>query len=406
VDLRQCWNSFSHYKREFKDQGKAGRVTSEPGSWLDYAGGAWITRHWWREGNCPSLPCWNVGAFGSPDNPVIGLPGMWSLDEDDGLLIPAPTDLEQLLTDAAMHLLPGIQPKISLINSILELKDIKSIGSTLGSISKHVDKLQKLKNLQTGESFFSQFSQASMNELSRSAGDIYLQYKFNIAPLLSDVRGLQDTVNTAEKRAQRLLSQSARVITRHHTVTIDDSYDSDPNANDYVSDWHWLEIPLTEGGFCAFNSRSHRKVELVPAKFHVELQFSYGYTAFQRQNAAFLTLLDRVGVNFDPAILWNATPWSFVADWVVGFGQWLGQFRRANMEPVIVIHKSLWSIERVRRIYCSVDMQLNQGVPTSFVQETAYRRQLFQMTAHSLTTSGLSLTETSLGLALFATRRR
>jgi hypothetical protein len=78
-----------------------------------------------------------------------------------------------------------------------------------------------------------------------------------------------------------------------------------------------------------------------------------------------------------------------------------------NLEPVILIHRSLWSITRIRRAYCQVDVYNGpQGIPVSTVIETAYRRSLFTMTSNLIESSGLSPNEVSLGLSLALTRRR
>jgi hypothetical protein len=42
------------------------------------------------------------------------------------------------------------------------------------------------------------------------------------------------------------------------------------------------------------------------------------------------TKLDLLGVRLDPSIVWNAIPFTFVVDWVVDVGSFLGSFARDN----------------------------------------------------------------------------
>jgi hypothetical protein len=152
---------------------------------------------------------------------------------------------------------------------------------------------------------------------------------------------------------------------------------------------------------------NRRRVVLEPIKFHVEWQYSYYYTDFQKQNAALFAALDELGINLNPAIIWNAIPWSFALDWIVGLGKALDQFKQANMEPVVCIHRALWSVSRTRSIYIEVDTDTSQkGVPAGKSVETAYRRsRYFPSEYSSIQTSGINLSEASLITALVSTRR-
>jgi hypothetical protein len=48
--------------------------------------------------------------------------------------------------------------------------------------------------------------------------------------------------------------------------------------------------------------------------------------------------LDNLGVRLDPAIVWNAIPFSFVVDWVVDVSGFLGSFARDNYPINVVVH--------------------------------------------------------------------
>lgn len=124
-----------------------------------------------------------------------------------------------------------------------------------------------------------------------------------------------------------------------------------------------------------------------------------------------LGLLDALGVNSNPAILWNAVKYTFILDWVLGVGRYLDQFKRPLMEPLVNIHGALWSVSWNRRTEWSktyFDDILGQEVRVVMpaIEETAYGRHLFMPGKSSLTTSGLTSSEVILGGALLVARSR
>jgi hypothetical protein len=122
-----------------------------------------------------------------------------------------------------------------------------------------------------------------------------------------------------------------------------------------------------------------------------------------------LAMLDALGVNLNPAIIWNAIPWSFVVDWVVGVGRWLDQFKSRNLEPVCLIHRYLYSVRIQRSTMCFSNI-----LPTTLGHspwggnylaaqhtEIAYRRSPGMPDLYrAIETSGLNPKEFSLGSAL------
>jgi len=357
---------------------------------------------WWYTGSAPSGSAWS-GYFGPPDSPLLGLPAMFWFDSEGEPSVPPPDGLNDLLAFAFERMMPEIKPNLSLINSIVELKDFKSFGSTLDNIGSLIDKTKRITRY--GKSLASMMSKHSCRSLASESGDIYLQYKFNIAPLLSDIKGIFDSFKAYQRQAIQLVNRSGSRRVKHFVKMIDSTQPCEPEFGPWVA----FDYPFQNGIGSRTETvwaRPRRTVVLPPAKFHVEIEYSYVYSAWQKQHAALFTALDDLGINFNPQILWNAYPWSFVVDWVVGVGHLLGQMRTSNMDPTVTIHSALWSILRSRRITCAIDTKSGDtAVPTSFVLETAYRRSLIPRTVYSVQLSGLDLTETSLAAALVSTRR-
>lgn len=212
-------------------------------------------------------------------------------------------------------------------------------------------------------------------------------------------------LHRVDKQISDLITRSGRVQTRHFGAKLNERPDTNTLNAAY-------SIDQGSGGslYTAPSCRSRIVSINSPSVFHVEIMYNYNYTRYQIEHARILSLLDAFGVNLNPAIIWNAIPWSFVVDWVFGVSRWLDQFKLQNMAPAINIHQALWSISRYRQTFST--FRLGQGtyakcpmMPMPTVTEVAYRRQVFRPTASSIQSSGLNLKEFSLGSALVFARK-
>jgi hypothetical protein len=147
-----------------------------------------------------------------------------------------------------------------------------------------------------------------------------------------------------------------------------------------------------------------RAVSYSDRTFHATLDYTFSYvnlSAFDDETAA---LLDVLGVNFNPAIIWNALPWSFVVDWLIGVSQWVDQFKVRLLEPVTYVHQYCWSTRIARQI--RLDYGWDAVQPVARISELAYKRQVHQPDyVREIQLSGLSLKEFSLAAALGLSRR-
>lgn len=399
---RHIWKDFEHYKcsSSISGTGQVPVVTTyhmlydfAPAGWGYHLGGS-------------SDPIMGFSGFGGADNPTSGLSPLYVQSLGNRHIVPEPADLEILKQRALSYTMPIIKSELSLINSLIELKDIKSLKGTvknaltLAQSVTFVVKTQRSKLLKTKAGI------VTVHELLRGVADGYLQFAFNIKPLISDIRGIYTAFANIEKRMNALITSSAKTQVKHYSVKLNELVDPPKETNYHLS-------ALSEGTR-RWSSDSHREVFSESSKFHMQVEYNFNYTRYQIEHARLLGILDSFGVSKLTSIVWNALPWSFVIDWLIGVNRYIDQFSTSFMEPVINIHRCLWSITRTRRIYCSYDMNVNMkdypgyktGIPASVTQETAYRRQLWEPTASSISVSGLTLSEFSLGSALVISRRR
>jgi hypothetical protein len=412
---RRQWNSFEHYKCSRKSPTVAllmpvlmrtydlepHRCQAKFGHWRYGVGGF-------------SAAGGGIEPFGEPGLPISGLTGLYSKRADGGF-VPPPADLDKLNTLAMKTMLPAIKSELSLINSLFELKDFKTLPRSLKSI---VDTLNTLKvgTISLNLHRIGAYTKATLRQLLRGGSDAYLQQQFNILPLLSDIAGIQSALSKSEKAINDLVARSGRVQVRHFAYNYNElkdtpeeksaSYYMYPVGGPYGVPAAFLQYTA---GYCTRNVSNH------PSVFHAQIEYNYNYTQYQLAHAQVLGLLDSFGVNLNPAIIWNAIPWSFVIDWVISVSKWLDQFKVQNMEPKINIRRYLWSIKRERYVFTRKHFltTLGSGAPVQhstgvlpLTIETSYRRHVGMPSTSLIQSSGLSLREVSLGAALVLSRRR
>jgi len=395
---RRFWKSFQHYKC-WSDTSSAvspggAHITadmSDSNKYLDVA-----------QCNEPYVLCGT--GYGPAGIPLQGLPDFY-VPLDSGGFIPSPISLDDCIAWSLKSMLPTIKGQLSLLNTLYEFKDVVSVKR---SARLAINTFKQLKS-----KIAPKYARNSLRMLSHLSSDVYLQLKFNVLPLISDVQGMYRALSNYKKRINDLISRSGRTRTSHFTKFLNE-YDANVDSGDGAN--HGL-------GYCYYGSGTYPTVVLVsdrrqvithPTIFHAEIQYNYNYTDYQRVHAHVLALLDAVGVNLNPAIIWNALPWSFVVDWVVNLSSFLDSLKEGNMEPKINILQYSWSVSRRRDIflsgkvaarkyysgYDSTTYYPKEYISYPAVHETAYRRQVGLPNMNLLLTSGLSLTELSLGAAL------
>jgi hypothetical protein len=389
------WKDFQHYKIVPGDPitGIMGGLpiltnASNP-SWIElgYGKNPYIGAGTYNGAGGYDLP------FGDPGALNAGLQAMYVVQPDQGF-VPPPADLEMHKQRALNVMLPAIKAELSLVNTIIELKDFKR---PVKRVLEFIRTPKGWKNF-----VISQWGNRALGELDRRAAQGYLEYRFNLAPLVSDICGIYAALSRAHSQMNDLLTRQGRVQRRH-----------------YAFNWREFdEYETSNGAYVGYFAPAHkldpcnllhhtREVFSDPTVFHAMIEYNYNYTRWQVQTAALGSLLDSLGVNLNPAIVWNAIPFTFIVDWVIGVSRYLQQYTYHNMEPEINIHRALWSVKRGRRIrvqkwttsgyygyLCSNRVSLPE------VSETSYRRTNWIPTRSSIQLSGLSPTEFSLGAAL------
>lgn len=322
-------------------------------------------------------------------------------------IVGPPPNHEELRLNALRAMMPGVRARLSLLNSLYELKDMVSVPHTLRKIRDFVRLgAGGLPLKQALAQLLSRAGRRNLaaiaNEQSKRAADAFLQLEFNVLPLISDICSFHTALRSASKDISRLLANAGQPITSHWGKNFEFSEEGSTEwsaATGPTQMWPWSDC----ASYCT------TRWSKISCEYHATMQYDYSLTAFQVEHAQLLGYLDELGVNLNPRIIWAAIPWTFVIDWVVGVSRWLDQLKVRNMDPIVHILQWCDSVRYTRtydgsKTIWSTLGKLTNNAPMPRATEQAYRRFTDFPSYNSFITSGLSPMEMSLGAALLRTR--
>jgi hypothetical protein len=381
-------------------------------------GDPFAVSYWVGNELSPAFDWYKHGGIGGAMHPDVAYLDLDLVISNQGF-IPDPTNLSDLKQRSLNSMLPGVKSEMSLINSVIELKDFKGLVKGLikkfplvkslinGKTTLGQQAAELIGKIVAAKSAYKRSPSKALKAAIGAASSNYLGWKFAVAPLISDIRAVMRAIRSHEKQLNRLISEEGRPRVKHWSFTWQE-YDV------YIRSTAYNCQPSTSPTW-SYDIGAVVNSTVIPetSVFHAEVEYNYNFTQYQREHARLYGVLDSLGVNLNPAIIWNAIPWSFVVDWVFGVSKYLDQFKVRNMEPTINIRRYLWSIKRRRMTVWSKDYTAPStrpftptvSMPTIF--ESSYKRQVDGISASSIISSGLNSSEFTLGAALvIATRRR
>jgi hypothetical protein len=210
---------------------------------------------------------------------------------------------------------------ISILNFIFELKDLKKSlkdwRSKIDFLKKLLHSFGDLNPRHAGSVFKRRLAEKTA---TRRGANAYLDFKFNWQPLFRDLVTILKALGTWRARLKKLLARlhkMRRAFVRVHRMTVPPSIG---------------EISRQGGGGTHCDGQPDLRS---PPSYRVDLYvrrptvpvFGVKYTLYCQPlsdiNAKVRGLLDTFGVRWDPSIIWNAIPLSFIIDWFYDVSTWL-----------------------------------------------------------------------------------
>lgn len=248
-------------------------------------------------------------------------------------------DWDEMANEACSFMVPRLNEGTSLVNSILELRDLKRMNP-IPSLRRLQGRHLTLKKLSGSASERKKF----MSEIATRMNNAHLNAAFGIVPFLTDIISIHDElVGLAEKLA-RLKRSMGKRLQRHYKRVL-------PVSQGVLADTQWetTQIERSWVGQCQYDRaglstrpkpRFYQRSRWVKRPvYHATMRYSYTLPEADSKHEEVLAKLDTLGVRLDPSIVWNAIPFSFTVDWVVDVSGFLQKMARDNYPINTTIHE-------------------------------------------------------------------
>lgn len=216
---------------------------------------------------------------------------------------------------------PQIETEISALNFLFELKDMKKL------VDLWSKRRSRIKN----------------------TANAHLNYSFGWAPLISDTERVLSLMVDFNTKWNALVANANKLHKKHISRVLKGELTSEKISDTGDSTWEYRATTVHQ-----------------PIKYTATAMYRYTIPLQWRGlPAKFVGLMDAYGLNLNPAIIWNAIPYSFAVDWIFGVGQWLDRWSvdalTLNVELVDFCH----SVKRES----SRDVYAYNAYPDGFLNE-------------------------------------
>jgi hypothetical protein len=258
--------------------------------------------------------------------------GSAAVNGTHGLCVPPAYDESYLAEQALAFMMPKAYSGTSLVNSVLELKDLKHMNPfpSIGRILKRHPFLHQLSTKKGKKRF--------RKELVTRLNNAHLNASFGIVPFVGDVVNVYDELTSLAFKLAMLKKHADKPNVRHYRRVLPTPsggaarsvWISPTSGNTIAWPTGIISDCLSAGGNRPDISLIRRCRWVTRPTYHATLRYKYSLPLLDDSTAKVALALDDLGVKLDPSIVWNAIPFTFLVDWVVDVGGFLGTFARDN----------------------------------------------------------------------------
>lgn len=407
------------------NRGKGSNIVYENGTGGSFQPCEHVTDEWTSMGEADGF-----AQAGTPSNPALtgnitlsicrGLP-RYALGQAAGNLVTAFNSVKDLNCDgidwdglsarAFQAMRPSMKGDTSLLNFLYELKDFKHLAkAALGAFRRKESVIYSILN-EIGITKQAFLTSVSKGQTLQHLSQLYLSYNFAWKPFVSDVVSLVSALSGFEKKWKEFVKRANTPQQRYWGYTI-------PGTESAESVYYTTDVGPPGGSVGFFTPYARirvRKKSDDGIRYHATMRYRYKLPSDALSAAGLIKgLLDSLGVRRNPAILWNAIPYTFILDWVVNVSKLLDSVSLDNLEVQTEITEFCHSAKRSKTV--SMTMQTNYMIGGTehwtaerdmrVLKRKHYRRAVgFPSRSALLAVSGLSGREISLLLALGLSKR-
>jgi len=246
--------------------------------------------------------------------------------------------------------------EVSVPNFLLDIGQLKSMLSFVNSKRGFVstlsgrqlrEKLKKLKRL------------LSPKELAKELANKNLEVQYGWIPTHSDIQSMLESVLGTQRKIRSWNESIGQVYSRKRNIPL-----SSLTKTGQI---------LNYGGWANVNWSSTIKQEAVA-------RIKYRTLPIPALNAFEMGLrgsLDGLGFELNPAIIWDAIPFSFVVDWFVNVGGAIERFKVDTLELPIKLIDSNIQFKEQWRVDCQLEQKATVDSRSAFMPGATYERKVF-----------------------------
>jgi hypothetical protein len=317
---------------------------------------------------------------------------------------------DSLSATALQSMLPSFHTQNSLVNFLLELKDFKSVVKYMrGNIQKKLSAIENaLRKLKQPDNI--RRSNKPLDKLARA----YLSYSFGWKPLYNDLVSFVRTVSGFEARYRELVQRANAPQQSYWGTWVAGTA---AGENLFYNNGTGDPPPSWVGP-----TRCRCRVRVIQEatngiRYHATIRYRYAIPPeLSSAGGKAKAFLDTLGVAANPAVIWNAIPFSFLIDYLVDIGNYLERLRVDNIPFKTEILDFCHSARIERRVVMEVALENEHYLtgkipfaflPTDMCKVVMYERKLgLPNYLTAMQTSGLNYREFSLVGALAVARRK
>jgi len=278
--------------------------------------------------------------------------GWWTKYYNGHLLAAAAHDVAVPIAQAALggytieqHL--GVQGQVYVNNAWLKTKPDLTIVD-MPNFLLEIGQLKSLASWWRGKSIARTVKSGDLKHTAKQLSGGVLQYSFGVVPTIGDISGMVSAVTTLKKRLAEFKAMAGK--TQHRQVVVYKNSSSATGTFNYGGD---IKSP------CMWNvSRSQR----VTAHFtFVPKPMGYMNTMEEYLRG----MLDSLGFELNPRIIWEAVPFSFVVDWFFSVGNFLESLKVDALELPVELADSYLQLSEDLSIGSYLRLDVNSTVSSS-----------------------------------------
>jgi hypothetical protein len=197
----------------------------------------------------------------------------------------------------------------------------------------------------------------------RTLGSNYLNIEFGWKPLVADLKNAVKAISDTEKILAQLQRDSGRRV--HRKFRFHDAVYTSANESAYPGTLMFESVPLT-----LMSQAGHTTTENHTCKTWFSGSYTFDYEPDQLSELSRIATQARLlyGLEMNPEVVWNLTPWSWLVDWFANVGPVLHNLSAFAQDGLVLNYGYLMHYSVRKNTYSARGIKLLRGGDFPFTE--------------------------------------